>query len=401
MSGQSWRIADYEVDLSSRALGATVVAASDEAFGEKENLLNAEAVSFEPGHYGPRGEVVDGWETRRRRKSGHDWVIIRLAPPGRILRVDVDTTSFSGNFPPQCQLEACGLEGYPGADALTDDAVRWHKIVPCSPLRGDAHNLFQVDDPHRFTHVRLSVFPDGGVARLRINGEAIPDPRHVDRVSIDLAGQEHGGLVVDSSDGFYGSASAINRPGEARTMGEGWETKRRRDAGHDWALVRLGYPGVIRQAIVDTRNFRYNASSAIELWAHPPDLHLGPEATGWRPILPRQDIQPDTIHLFELADDQPTGWVRLDAFPDGGLARLRLVGSVEPGARRQAGYRWFNALPDDQAVACLEATGVPPGAAAAALVGARPLTPPLRGARADTNPSGALQALAGILGDPR
>lgn len=361
------------VDLAARLLGATVVAASDEAFGEKEHLLDAAPVSFQPGRYGPRGEIVDGWETRRRRVPGHDWAIVRLGLPGRITSIDVDTTSFTGNFPAECRVEACGFEGYPGPEALAGGGARWHEIIPRSPLRGDDHNAFAVTDPRCFTHVRLSVFPDGGVARLRVLGEAIPDPRHIDGVSIDLAGQQHGGRVVDSSDGFYGSASAINRPDEARTMGEGWETQRRRDGGHDFAMIHLGYAGAVQQAIVDTRHFRYNASAAVAVWAHRPGPRPGLAAPGWRPLLARRPLEPDTRHLFEVADDEPVEWVRLDAFPDGGLARVRLIGAVDAAARRQAGYRWFNALPDDQALICLGSGGLS-AAAAAAVLDRRPLT---------------------------
>jgi len=348
------------VDLASRSLGATVVAASDESFGDKEHLLGPAKVTFEPGHYGPRGEVVDGWETRRRRSPGHDWAIVRLGLPGRISAIDVDTTSFVGNFPPACALEACGLEGYPGPAELSDAVVDWHELVARSSLHGDCHNSFAVTDAHCFTHVRLSTFPDGGVARLRVYGEALPDPRQVDGLSIDLASQQYGGRVVASSDEFYGSASSLNRPDEARTMGEGWETRRRRDKGHDFVLVHLGYVGTVRQVVVDTRHFRYNASAALELWGHPPGPRPENDSPEWVPLLARTALQPDTLHHFSALEAPPVEWVRLDAFPDGGLSRLRVLGFVDPLARRRAGYQWFNALSAGHARACLQLAGVTP-----------------------------------------
>lgn len=364
---------DGEVELSARLLGATVVAASDESFGEKEHLLNAAPLGIGPGHYGPRGEIVDGWETRRRRQGGNDWAVVRLGLPGRISMVDVDTTSFTGNFPPECTIEACGLEGYPGPAELSDPSVQWQEIVPRSPLRGDDHNLFGVTVVQCFTHVRLSVFPDGGVARLRIFGEAIPDPREIDGLTVDLASQQHGGLVVSSSDGFYGSASTINRPDEARTMGEGWETRRRRDDAHDCALIRLGLVGTVRQAIIDTRHFRYNASAAVALWGHTAGSRPSLENPGWVSLLPTTALQPDTRHVFDVLEAGAIEWVRLDAFPDGGLARLRLLGPVDQAGRTRAGYRWFNALPAGRALTCLACAGVPADAAAA-VVKSRPLT---------------------------
>jgi allantoicase len=365
-------VGEGQVELASRLLGATVVAASDESFGEKEHLLNPAPVSFQPGHYGPHGEIVDGWETRRRRAPGHDWALVRLGLPGRIATVDVDTSSFTGNFPPECALEACGLDGYPGPPELSDAAVEWHEIVPRSPLHGDDHNVFAVTDPRCFTHVRVSAFPDGGIARLRIFGEATPDPRQVDGLTIDLAGQQHGGLVVASSDGFYGPASTINRPDEARTMGEGWESRRRRDDGHDHAVIRLGYGGTVRQAIVDTGEFRYNASAAVALWGHAGRTCPAFDDPGWLPLLPRTALQPDTRHVFDVLDPGAIGWVRADAFPDGGLARLRLLGSVDPAERRGAGQRWFNSLPEGHAIATLQSAGLAPDAAAA-VVSARPV----------------------------
>ncbi len=250
-------------DLASRWLGGSVIAASDESFGEKENLLNPAPAAFEPGHYGPSGEIVDGWETRRRRDPGHDWALIRLGAPGIITEVDVDTSFFTGNFPESVSLQACGCEGYPSPGELA--GAGWEPIVPRSELTGDSHNRFQVTDPRRFTHLRLAAYPDGGIARLRVLGQPVPDPRGLEDLSIDLASQQYGAAVVATSDDFYTSASHLIRPDQARTMGEGWETRRRRDAGHDHVIIRLAFPGVIRRIVVDTAHFKYNASAEAEL----------------------------------------------------------------------------------------------------------------------------------------
>lgn len=86
-------------DLASRLVGGSVIAASDESFGEKENLLVPGAADFTPGSYGHKGEIVDGWETRRRRTPGHDWALVRLGTPGVIDSIDVDTSFFTGNYP--------------------------------------------------------------------------------------------------------------------------------------------------------------------------------------------------------------------------------------------------------------------------------------------------------------
>ncbi|GAA0381950.1 allantoicase [Microbispora corallina] len=368
------------VDLASRWLGGGVVAASDESFGFKENLLVPQAADFVPGRYDHRGEIVDGWETRRRRgEPGHDWAVVRLGAPGVVRSVDVDTSFFTGNYPPRCRIEACGMEGHPGVGDLTGPDAEWVEIVPLSPLTGDAHNVFPVADPRRFTHVRLSIHPDGGVARLRVIGEVVPDPRQWDGLTVDLASQEHGGLVVASSDDFYTSAELLNRPGRARTMGEGWETSRRRDSGHDFAVVRLAATGRLRQIVVDTAHFKYNATAEVELHGHVPGVGSVPQASGgadgdgWFPLTGRLRIQPDTRHVFTLPEPTaPVSAVRVDAYPDGGISRVRLVGVPEPASRREAGLRWFNALPEGQAASCLAHAGLSPETARRVLA-ARPL----------------------------
>ena len=395
-------------DLASRWLGASVVAASDESFGEKENLLKPHAPAFEPGQYGNRGEIVDGWETRRRRESGHDWALVRLGTPGIVSSVEVDTSFFTGNYPESCRIEACGVEGYPSPAELADPATEWIEIVPRSPLRGDVRNSFPVASPIRFTHLRLSIFPDGGVARLRVFGRVVPDARHLDGLTIDLAGQQYGGAVVASSDGFYSSAGVLNRPDRARTMGEGWETRRRRDAGNDYVILELGAAGTIRRLVIDTAHFKYNASAQIAVLGTTLESVPSVESSEWVELLPRTRLQPDTRHVFAIDSGiDAVSAIRLDAFPDGGLSRVRAIGSVHPDARRRAGYRWFNSLPSGQAIRCLTDAGLPSDMAAA-IVQERPLREDWlgddraqpRNARRDLGPY--LPALAALLaGRPR
>ena len=359
-------------DLASRWLGGSVVAASDESFGEKENLLNPAPAAFEPGHYGNRGEIVDGWETKRRREPGHDWAIIRLGAPGVITSIDIDTSFFTGNFPQTASIEACGCEGYPSPAELAGPGTEWEQIVPVSKLAGDSHNVFTVISTRRFTHVRLSAYPDGGIARLRVLGQVVPDPRELDGLTVDLVGQEYGGLVAGSSDDFYTSATHLNRPDRARTMGEGWETQRRRGPGHDSVLFRLAFAGVVRQIVVDTAHFKYNASAAVALYGCAQDPCPPEDSPAWVPLLGRTGLQPDTRHVLPAVTAQPVSAVRLDAFPDGGLSRVRLLGSITAEARRAAGYRWFNSLPARQAIECLANAGIPAGLATE-IAGQRPL----------------------------
>ncbi len=307
------------VDLASERLGAAVVDANDEFFAPRDRLIRPEPPIWIEGKYTDRGKWMDGWETRRRRDPGHDWCVIRLGVAGIVRGVDVETTHFKGNFP-----EACAID--------VGDGSAWTEVLPRSGLTGDSHNLFAIDRAPMATHVRLRIFPDGGVARLRIYGDVVADwERLRRRGDVDLAAVEHGGLVVACSDMFFGSRLNLIMPGDATHMGDGWETRRRRGPGHDWTIVRLGATGSIRRAEIDTRHFKGNAPGACSLEAASLATGAGADAfdrAGWRELLPRTALQPHTRHMFE-EELQAVGditHVRFNIYPDGGVGRLRLFG---------------------------------------------------------------------------
>ncbi|MFI0355570.1 allantoicase [Actinomadura sp. 9N407] len=330
-------------DLAVRTLGGSVIAASDESFEEKENLLNPWAPAFRPGTFGAKGQEYDGWETARRRPGengelGHDWAIVRLGLPGVIHGVVIDTAWFKGNFPPRASVEAYGADGHPSPAELA--GADWIEIVPMSPLKGDTAHAFTVDAARRFTHVRLNIFPDGGVARLRVHGEVVPDPRLLTGLTTDLAALENGARVIGCSDMFYSSPDHMLFPGLGRDQSEGWETARRREPGNDWAIVRLAAPGVIRLAEFDTTHLKFNAPGHVSLSgidARTGDLD---DPDGWHELLGRTRIQPDGRHRFRLDGTREVTHVRLDIFPDGGLSRLRLLGDISPDGERLLQDRW-------------------------------------------------------------
>jgi allantoicase len=348
-------------DLASRALGGGVVAANDEFFAAKENLVLPEPAAPRT-EFGHKGKEYDGWETRRRRSSGHDWAVVRLGAPGIVAGVVVDTSFFTGNYPPRASLEGAAVEGHPSVDEL--GKADWQPLLPMSDLAGDTANTFAVESHRRITHVRLNIHPDGGVARLRVHGTVLPDPRLVDAGPFDLAALENGGQVTAVSNEFYGQPAQLIGPGLARSMGEGWETARRRDQGNDWVEVALACEGVVSLAELDTSYFLGNAPGSASLTG------IGP--AGEVPLLPRTRLQPDTRHRFVLDSAPGVERVRLDVFPDGGMARLRLWGRPTAAGRSALGRRWFEALPDVQALEVLGSVGVPPRDAGR-LVGARPL----------------------------
>ena len=333
-------------DLASRRLGGSVVYANDELFAERENLIKPEAPAYSTYTFGHKGQVYDGWETRRRREPGHDFAIVRLAAAGVVRGVVVDTAFFKGNYPPEVSVEGTGVEGYPSPAELQE--AEWTTLVPRSPVKGDAQNPFPVQVPQRFTHVRLCIYPDGGVARLRVHGEVVPDPRFLATGALDLAALVNGGVVTGCSNMFYSSPTNLISPGDARVMGEGWETARRRDDGNDWVEFRLAGPGVVRLAELDTRWFVGNAPGWASLRGM--DGRSGSDdPVAWIELLPRTRLQPDTRHLFRLPATTEVTNVRLDVFPDGGLARVRLYGDLGAQGLATLGLRWLNSLPADQA----------------------------------------------------
>ncbi len=326
------------VDLAAERLGGAVLAANDEFFAPKENLLKAAAPVWLEGKYTDVGKWMDGWETRRRRQPGHDWCLIRLGLPGVPRGVVVDTAHFKGNFPDQCSLEACAVEGYPMADELFGENVKWTVILPRTQLQGDSRNLFdKLVDIGRVTHLLFRIYPDGGVARLRVHGEAVPDWVRLDRLQseIDLAGVENGGRVLACSDMFFGNRHNLILPGPPRGMHDGWETRRRRGEGFDWAVVSLGARGAVQRLEIDTSHYKGNAPGSA--WVEGIDAPgayadaLSSPTFGWKEILPKTPLRAHTLHRFDdLLSDGPFTHVRLGIHPDGGVARLRIFGRVSP-----------------------------------------------------------------------
>jgi allantoicase len=336
-------------DLAGRALGGSVVYANDELFAERENLIKAEEAAFQPHTFGHKGQIMDGWETRRRRSPGSDSAIVRLGGGGVVRRVVVDTSWFTGNYPPEVSVEACGAEGYPSPDELA--AAEWFTLVPRSAVAGDARNTFEVEPGRRATHVRLTIFPDGGVARLRVYGEPVPDPRLLP-ATIDLAALENGAVVTGCSNMFYSSPANLLLPGQARVMGDGWETSRRRDQANDWVAVRLACAGAVEVAELDTSHFVGNAPGWATLRGDGSDL-----------LPARTALQPDTRHRFAVPGSPVAEEVRLDIYPDGGMARLRVFGRPTAAARAALAARFLRLLPTGQLAELLRAGGVAAGEA--------------------------------------
>jgi allantoicase len=323
---------DMLVDLASDRVGGTVVAANDDFFAPMTNLIKDDA-PVAKDEYTPQGKWMDGWETRRRREPGHDWAIVRLGLRGIPRHLIVDTAHFTGNFPEAASVEAIDLPGNPNMVELARDPGRWTTLVDRAVLRGDTLNEFPAGTAVVASHIRLVIFPDGGVARLRVLGDPVPPDGLLDgSTEVDLAALHSGGRAIDCSDRHYSSPNNMLLPGRPRGMSDGWETRRRRGPGNDWAVIRLAGLGEVRRLEIDTTYFRGNAPGSVQVEAiTAAGASLGDlRFAEWRTLLPEQPVRPDAKKRFN--DLEPVGaatHLRVNIHPDGGLARFRAYGTSD------------------------------------------------------------------------
>jgi len=316
------------VNLADARLGARALACSDDFFAPRERLLQPGAAVFIPGKYDDNGKWMDGWESRRRRGPGNDWCIVALGVPGSLTGFDIDTRHFTGNFPPSASVDACPL----GADPLL--ASNWVCVLPAVALSGNRQHFFPAQHAAGvYAHIRLNIFPDGGVARLRVYGrpstasvQAGPDGL------VDLIALVNGGRALAWNDAHFGSCENLLLPGRGADMGEGWETRRRREPGHDWCVLALGLAGRVRRIEVDTAHFKGNYPDRCSLQAaFAPDAAAASvvaQSQFWNTLLPEVKLGADAIHTFEgeCLEVGTITHVRFNLHPDGGVSRLRLWG---------------------------------------------------------------------------
>lgn len=316
-------------DLAAERLGGKVLFATDDFFAEKENLILPTRGVFIADKYTDRGKWMDGWESRRKRTPGHDWAVIQLATSGKITGFDIDTNFFLGNHPPHASIEAVHLES---TDGITDwEDVPWKEILPKSHLDAGSQNFFECESDAIFTHLRLHIYPDGGVARFRVYGEVFKNWETFDASQeIDLVAAINGGQAIACNDMFFSAMSNLIMPGRGVNMGDGWETKRNRTPNNrDWVILKLAHKGIVNRIIVDTCHFKgnYPDSCSIEACFSPT---TPVDAAEWKTLLPQQKLSADHIHEFvsELNSLGAVTHIRLNIFPDGGVSRLRLFGKI-------------------------------------------------------------------------
>lgn len=319
-------------NLASEGLGAQVLSCTDQFFAAAQRMLQDSQPVFVVGRFDDHGKWMDGWETRRRRNGGHDQAIIRLGVPGIIKGLDIDTSHFTGNFPPAASVHVAHCEGEP------TEATQWVELLPAHSLKGHSHHFVEVNDERVWTHLRLSIFPDGGVARLRVYGQPAchweqrdPDALH------EVSALINGGRIVAWSDAHFGSPTALITAGRGVNMGDGWETRRRREPGYDWIIIELGHAVIVKKIEIDTAHFKGNYPDRVSVQgaqvAQATDQSLVTQAMFWPELLAEFKTEMDTQHFHEgvsILHQNPVSHVRVNMFPDGGISRVRIWGTLVP-----------------------------------------------------------------------
>lgn len=325
----SWSVT--HIDLLSEKYGGQALTCNDEFFADASNLVKTSKPVFIEGKYTDRGKWMDGWETRRRRVEGHDWCILRMGVAGMICAFDINTQHFKGNAPNHVSIEACFSDQDP------DEHTVWTMLVNSQKVKPDNHNYFELNDRRVWTHLRLNIIPDGGVARLRAYGEPQVDWSSLQAGElVDLASCQNGGRAIACSDMFFSPMNNIIAPGRGVNMGDGWETRRRRGGGYDWLIIKLACPGDIKRVVVDTCHFKGNYPDTFTLEGvlfEPSEEDLDEAILSddieWQTLIERSKLLPHTEHYYQqqlLGKGQLYSHVRLNIFPDGGVSRLRIFG---------------------------------------------------------------------------
>jgi allantoicase len=314
-------------NLADDRIGAKIVECSDDFFAEAKRMLQFEAPVFVENKFDDHGKWMDGWETRRKRQSGYDWAIVQLGVAGRIQAVDIDTTFFTGNYPASASVEACYA---PDGDL---SQVEWVSLIDNSILGPSQHHIFHAKSRQLFSHIRLNIFPDGGVARFKVYG-TVEVQQHNTEQTLDLLALENGGRVIAYSDAHFGHPRNLINPGRGINMGDGWETKRRRAPGFDWCILALGQSGKIEQIEIDTAHFKGNYPAQVSIQAvyieDATDPQLIPQSMFWPFLLTAQEMQMDHIHQYvaEILQHEKISHIRVNMIPDGGISRIRLWGKI-------------------------------------------------------------------------
>ena len=319
------------IDLANPMLGTKIINFSDEFFAPASRIINPLPAIFKENAFDNHGKWMDGWETRRRRSDGNDYLIIKLGKPGKIQLVDIDTTYFNGNQPEYAQLEGCFSKN----NKLKN--IKWIKITNKSKIKPNHNNILKSKSSKTFNFVRLNIYPDGGVARLRLLGNIDLLLQKISNKNIiDLASVINGSQVVACSDEHFGNANNILLPGKSKNMGNGWETRRRRGRGYDWILLKLGLSGYPISFEINTHYFKGNYPDFFSVQAinHKKNISINSiikNSKKWQTIIANTKLKPDSSLKIKIPKKfyKKYNYIKLNIYPDGGISRFRIYGKIK------------------------------------------------------------------------
>jgi allantoicase len=315
------------IDLAQPRLGTKVIFKTDDFFASAHRIIDPSPPIFKEGLFDKNGKWMDGWESRRKRISGHDFLIIKLGKPGSISKVDVDTSHFNGNQPSMISLEGC----YSKSKSLTN--LKWKNIIGKKKIKANSHHLFNVTSKSIFTHIKLNIFPDGGVARLRLYGNISKENNKLTNKTINLASLLNGASVIACNNEHFGKAENILAPGKAKNMGDGWETRRRRNKGSDWLILNSIKGKKIDKIEISTHHFKGNFPSHCSLQAafivnKKSSTSIVKSSTKWKFLMQKVTLSANKTHKFKnkLMKNNKINFIKINIFPDGGISRFKIFG---------------------------------------------------------------------------
>ena len=322
------------IDLLQPRLGSKIVYKTDEFFGPAERILSQNLPIWKEGLYDKNGKWMDGWETRRKRQKGNDYLIISLGKPGKINIIDIDTSYFNGNQPEFASIEGCYSESFD-----INKKISWKTILKKSKIKPNFQNMFMIKDKKSYTHIRLNIFPDGGVARLRLYGKIDINKLSIHRNNlIELSSITNGSSIIAFNNEHFGKAENILAPGKSFNMSDGWETRRRRNKGNDWLIFKFGIPGYIKRIIIDTSHFKGNYPDYFNLQASyisnskniSKNLIIK-NSIKWKYVIKKTKLYMDQEHIINenLLSNKLVNYIRINIFPDGGISRINIFGKIK------------------------------------------------------------------------
>ena len=317
------------VNLAETKFGSKIIYKTDEFFGAANRILSSAKPVFKEGVYDKHGKWMDGWETRRKRKDGHDFLIIKLGRPGKIFNVDIDTSYFSGNQPSQASLEACLSKTNPTKKTI------WKTILNKKKLGQDRNHNFKINSRSTFNFIKLNIFPDGGVARIRLNGIVDLEKINLNGKNVNLSSILNGSTIVGCNNEHFGKAENVLSPGVGVNMGDGWETRRSRGKNVDWIIIKFGKPGIINKLEIDTHHFKGNYPESLTVQSALITNNINSNkilinSKNWKIFLEKMKLKPHKKHIFKsnINKKNKVNFLKINIFPDGGISRIRAFGKV-------------------------------------------------------------------------